>query len=406
MNVLLIHDHAHPAGGSELDVAVLRDGLRARGHVTRLFASRAGGAGDADASTVGTTGRGRGLLQSANPWAARDLAAELRAHRPDVVHLSMFQTQLSPLILRRLRGVPVVLRAEWYRLVCPTGHKLLPSGAPCEQRWGAGCAATGCLAAQDVVPVIGALFATHRWLDAVELCSACSEHVAAELRAGGLTDIPIEVETPGVPSRAARPPLVPPREIAIVGRLVAEKGPEDALEAFGMLARRHPDARLVVVGGGPLDTTLTQRARAPGLGDRVELTGRLGRREADARVERSWVQVVPSRWPEPFGLVAAEAMMRGTALIVSDSGGLREIASPQSGAIRVPPSNPARLAAAIDHVLSDVKVAERLGALGRREALRRFTLGRWIDQVEDQLVRTAAAGPRAAPVARATSSPR
>ena len=406
MKVLLIHDHAHPAGGSELDVAVLRDGLRARGHLTRLFASRAGGAGDADASTVGTTGRGRGLLQSANPWAARDLAGELRAHPPDVVHLSMFQTQLSPLILRRLREVPVVMRAEWYRLVCPTGHKLLPAGAPCQQRWGAGCAATGCLAAQDVVPVIAALYATHRWLDAVGLCSACSEHVAGELRAGGLTDIPIEVETPGVPSRAARPPLSAPPEIAMVGRLVAEKGPEDLLEAFAMLAPRHPDARLVIVGGGPLEATLKRRAGALGIGDRVELTGRLGRREADARVERSWVQVVPSRWAEPFGLVAAEAMMRGTALIVSDSGGLREIASPESGAIRVPPRDPARLAAAIDRVLCDVAAAERLGALGRRDALRRFTLERWVAQVEDQLVRTAAAGPRAAPAARATSGPR
>ena len=59
----------------------------------------------------------------------------------------------------------------------------------------------------------------------------------------------------------------------------------------------------------------------------------------EARFESAWVQIVPSIWEEPFGLAAAEAMMRGTAVIASRTGGLAEIVQDDLCGFLVPPGD-------------------------------------------------------------------
>src|SRR4051794_15694769 len=111
MKVLIAADYAALVGGAELAIATLRDGLRARGHDARVFAStalRENGGFFADYSCIGTTSRWRTLLQSANPTAGMALQRALADFQPDVVHVSMFLTQLSPLILPALRAVPAL----------------------------------------------------------------------------------------------------------------------------------------------------------------------------------------------------------------------------------------------------------------------------------------------------------
>jgi glycosyltransferase involved in cell wall biosynthesis len=90
---------------------------------------------------------------------------------------------------------------------------------------------------------------------------------------------------------------------------------------------------------------------------------------------------VPSRWDEPFGLVAAEAMMRGTAVVVSDAGGLAEQVTEGETGCRVPAGDAAALADALERVLSNRGLAERLGARGREHALANFTLEVYTDRM-------------------------
>jgi UDP-glucose:(glucosyl)LPS alpha-1,2-glucosyltransferase len=79
--------------------------------------------------------------------------------------------------------------------------------------------------------------------------------------------------------------------------------------------------------------------------------------------------VVPSRWQEPFGLVALEALASGAALICADRGGLREVAG--DAAIYVDPEVPAALAAAI-RALADDPVRRAALAQAGRERARQF----------------------------------
>jgi Glycosyltransferase Family 4 len=172
VKILLVNDYAVPQGGAEILILNLREALRARGHDARLFASNAGenSSGNlADYTCPGTTSRLRTLLQSANPCAATELPRVLAGFRPDVVHVQMFLTQLSPLILPLLRSVPSLYHVVWYRPICPLGTKLLPDRSSCYSPPGAVCYRTGCLPVLDWVPLMFQMKLSRRWRPVFDL---------------------------------------------------------------------------------------------------------------------------------------------------------------------------------------------------------------------------------------------
>jgi len=106
MKILLINDYGTPTGGAELQMLTLRKGLRLRGHDARFFTSSARPipvSSQADYECFGTTSRFRTLLQTTNPWAFWQLRRVLAEFQPDVIHVGIFLTQLSPLILPLLK---------------------------------------------------------------------------------------------------------------------------------------------------------------------------------------------------------------------------------------------------------------------------------------------------------------
>ena len=381
MKILLLNDYATPTGGAELMTLALRDGLRQRGHDARLFAgdARAGG-GDvqADYTCFGTTSRFRTLLQTANPSAAMRLRQTLAEFRPDVVHVRMFLTQLSPLILPLLRDVPSLYHVVWYRPICPIGTKLLPDGTPCQVSPGVVCYRNGCLPARDWAPLLFQLHLWRRWRAAFDLVVANSAAVGERLRAEGIA--PVEVVWNGVPRRAARPPLAAPPTVAFAGRLVPEKGADLLVRAFARIVGQLPEARLILAGDGPEGAWLARLVADLGLDRAVTLTGHLDRAAIEARFATAWVQAVPSRWAEPFGIAAAEGAMRGTAIVASAGGGLSEIVRDGATGFLVPPGDVDALAAALRRLLGDRDLAERLGGAGREDALARFDEATFVER--------------------------
>lgn len=109
-----------------------------------------------------------------------------------------------------------------------------------------------------------------------------------------------------------------------------------------------------------------------GLQSNVSLIGHLPRETLEQKFVRAWVQVVPSRWAEPFGIVAIEAMMRGTAVIATNTGGLTEIVRHNQTGFLIPPENIDVLANALIHLLGDRELTEQMGKNGREVALVNF----------------------------------
>jgi len=216
------------------------------------------------------------------------------------------------------------------------------------------------------------------WRDAFDLIVANSNAVKQTLVADGIG--PVEVVWNGVPVRSAGAALSLFPQIAYAGRLVREKGVDVLLMALRAVVQKLPDARLVIAGDGPERERLERMTRAFGLTEHVTLLARVSQEQLDREFAGVWVHAVPSRWAEPFGLVAPEAMMRGTAVVASACGGLSEIVEHGRTGLLVPPENPDALATALLRLLSDRALTEELGRAGRERALREFSADGFVDR--------------------------
>ncbi|MDR3535434.1 MAG: glycosyltransferase family 4 protein [Acetobacteraceae bacterium] len=163
------------------------------------------------------------------------------------------------------------------------------------------------------------------------------------------------------------------RLILFVGRTVAEKGPDAFVTACAAALPHLPGWRAEIIGADRSradspDTPFVQMLQGSALGAGVELLGYRDHPAVLAAMTRAAIVVVPSRWPEPFGLVALEAMACGAALICSHRGGLPGVAG--DAAIYVDPDNPATIAAAIRDLANDETHRLALAEAGRARAAR------------------------------------
>jgi len=396
MKILLVNDYGTLAGGAEVIVFGLRDALRARGHEVRVFASAARD-GDkpllADDVCHGTTGEWRTHLQCMNLPAARELRRVVRQFRPDVVHVNLYLTQLSPFILPALRGVPAVYYAQWYRAICPLGTRRLPTGDTCGQRAGTACLRNGCVPRHYWPPLMAQMLLDRVWGRRFTRVTAISGAVADRLAEFGAPHLrKATVVHPGTPAATPRTTaeMAPSPTFVTAGRLVAEKGVDVLIRAFTRITASHPTARLVIVGDGPSRAGLERLAAEMSLATRVEFCGQIDHTAALAEIRRAWAVCVPSLWEEPFGMIAAEAQMHGVAVIASRSGGLSEIVEDGVTGHLVPPGDADALAARLDAVCADRAATLALGRRGHERARDRFSLDAFADRFEaiyDEMMR-------------------
>jgi glycosyltransferase involved in cell wall biosynthesis len=111
------------------------------------------------------------------------------------------------------------------------------------------------------------------------------------------------------------------RVFGAVGRLVDSKGFASLLEAFGRVAAKHPDWRLVIVGEGPRRESLQARIAQPDLVDKVLLAGHL---EDVAKLYKAFDWVLIPSLDEGLGLILQEAVLAGVPVLASELAVFRE----------------------------------------------------------------------------------
>jgi glycosyltransferase involved in cell wall biosynthesis len=118
------------------------------------------------------------------------------------------------------------------------------------------------------------------------------------------------------------------RELVFVGRLVSDKGCDLLVEALAILRERSLRPRASIVGAGPEAHVLCQKIEDLGLSGQVEMLGTRTGIELVRLLNAHRILVVPSRYEEPFGIVALEGMACGCLVVGSRGGGLPDAIGP------------------------------------------------------------------------------
>jgi glycosyltransferase involved in cell wall biosynthesis len=383
LKILQLSDFYAPTlGGLERHVQSLSHELKRRGHEVRVGTlAQHGIEGERDDAGVlvhRLDGWYRRLQRSVespshlfhpiapDPGVMRSLSALMDEFDPDVVSVHSWIMYSYLAIADRYRA-KVIASLHDYGAVCPKKTYVRgdgvcggPGAARCVP-----CAATQYGAAKGAVHATS-LRASSRLHARVDRWVAVSRSVAdASARATG--GRPVAVIPSFVPDAAldeARAPVPPElasmagRYLIFVGALGRHKGLHTLLAAYERLEQRLP---LVLMGTPRGDTP---SALPPG----VRLETNVPHARVMAALAGAAVAAVPSEWPEPFGQTAVEAMLCSRPVVAGDVGALREVVIDGRNGLRVPPRDAASLARAIDSLLSDPGLADRLGRNGREDA--------------------------------------
>ncbi|MDQ8162830.1 MAG: glycosyltransferase family 4 protein [Gemmatimonadota bacterium] len=217
------------------------------------------------------------------------------------------------------------------------------------------------------------------------VCTAVSGWLAdtasriAPASAIAVSPMPVDVRHFGVPKPEPDGTPAIRSGVLFVGRLNAQKGIADLLDAMATPAMHavaeggEPTrAILDVVGDGPDRDSLMTRAQALGIAHRVRWYGALPQPALVPLYQGASLVAMPSQ-EEGLGLVAVEAQLCGTPVVAYADGGLLDVVRPDHGGTLVTVGHTEALATAMVRLLTDEPLARRLGALAREDMLLRFS---------------------------------
>ena len=312
MRILHVADRLTDRGGAYTWMLGVMDGLMEAGHEVRLVVGTVDGRVNVPYPVDVQPGlEARGAVSV-------DLDPLIRSIRPDVIHV---QNVVNPAVLEWAVGRPnAVLTVQDHRFFCPARGKWTRSGAPCREAMGF----ETCASCFDHRPYFHEMTAlTERRLAAVRLAGAVtvlSRYVREELVKVGVPAARVRVVPPFVRDldHAAAPDG--PACVLFVGRLVATKGVEEAVEAW---RRSGVGLPLVLAGTGPLRERFLPRVSKNG-DPRIEAPGWVDREGLSSLYRRARALILPPRWQEPFGMAGIEALSFGVPVAAWESGGIGE----------------------------------------------------------------------------------
>jgi glycogen synthase len=157
-----------------------------------------------------------------------------------------------------------------------------------------------------------------------------------------------------------RPEIAISRDLVFVGRMVSDKGIDVLVRALAILASKDLRPTVTLVGDGPEAAPVREALTDLRLDAQVRWAGVLHGEELAREMARHQIMVVPSRYAEPFGIVAVEGAASGCVVIGSEGGGLAEAIGPCG--LLFPNGDARALADRIERVLVDPALRARLRA--------------------------------------------
>ncbi len=169
------------------------------------------------------------------------------------------------------------------------------------------------------------------------------------------------------------------RLLVSVGRLRYYKGLDDLIRALPDV----PQARSIIVGSGPMETEWKELARSVGVADRVTFAGDVPDEDLPLYYAAADVFVLPANArAEAFGTVIVEALAAGKPVVSTEVGtGTSWVNVDGETGLVVPPHDPSAVAHAINNLLNDGALRERLGRAAQQRAYEEFAVEKMIERV-------------------------
>jgi glycosyltransferase involved in cell wall biosynthesis len=350
--------------------------LAEHGISVHVVAARA----ESDASVAGVTVHRSPDLLNARVSPSRRLGDGMEI-RPAVIHLHQFEDPDAVTFMRL--SAPVVLSVHGYS-ACTSGVHYFRPGHECTRPHGAGCVpnllARGCAHTRDPRALPSAYRRTTRAVRALrdaDLAISYSSTIDRHLSENGVSPrsvIPLFTTI----APASESGDHERRRVVFAGRVVTPKG-------VGVLIRaaRAVDGEFVICGDGWQLDAMRRLARRLGVLDRIRFTGWLGAEELARELAGASVVVMPSLWPEPFGLVGIEALAAGRPVIASATGGVVDWLTDGVNGLLVRPGDASALARALNELLCDPARQRAMGAAGRAMVAARFSPERHVAALLD-----------------------
>ncbi len=323
--------------------------------------------------------REESLVDRRSPTASRLAAAA--GLDVDVVHLHQID---DPDVVEALRErAPVVISAHGYT-ACTSDVYYFQPGTECTRAHGPGCipnlAFRGCAHTRDPRPLPDAYRRTTRGVRALansDLAVSYSSAVDRHLANNGIAHrrvIPLftTLEPASGTGHEDR------RRVVFAGRIVPPKGVSVLIKAA-----RDVEGEFVICGEGWELEQLRALAVKLSVAERVRFPGWLAPDELARELAEASIVVVPSVWPEPFGLVGIEALSAGRPVVASATGGVEDWLDDGLSGLLAAPGDASDLASKLNVLLEDPGRQRDMGEAGRRRVAERFSKSRHVEAIRD-----------------------
>lgn len=299
--------------------------------------------------------------------------------QPGAIHLH--QLDEPELVSYMRRQAPVLVGAHGYT-ACTSGVHYFRPGQECKRAHGLGCVPNlglrGCAHTSNPRRLPASYRQASRGLEALrgaDLAISYSSAVDRHLSVNGVTRRSVIPYFPTM-APAAGSGYATRRRVVFAGRVVAPKGVDVLIRAA-----RAVEAEFVICGDGWRLEKTRKLAHKLGVQERVRFEGWLDAGELARELAEASVVVVPSIWPEPFGLVGIEAFAAGRPVIASSTGGIGDWLKDGVNGLSVKPGDADALARALNELLADTDRQQEMGAAGKRMVEARFSPARHVAAV-------------------------
>jgi glycosyltransferase involved in cell wall biosynthesis len=340
--------------------------------------------------TVKTPAKRLGALSRNFPidiTALWQLYRKLKSYKPDIVHINAKYLFLPSIIACSRLNIPTVFTVPDYFIFCPTTFIRKPDGTACTLYHGAHCCEclsklSNCTARKMLVRIprffSKAVLAMRAkefdyFLKKVSAYIALTEPSKQRMVNYGIPQEKINIiyhyrlaELCNTDVSISSPSAV------FVGWLCEENGTDVLIEAFILVVRKIPHAKLYLVGegSGPFIKRIKRRIAEGNITNNVVFLGKKDNKEALSIISKCDVVVVPHQWAKEFGpVILLEAMALGKPVITSKIGATEEfVQNGESGFLIDQYTKPQEFAKNIEYLLGNLQTAKKMGERGKDAA--------------------------------------